>query len=66
MLAFLFVRHRALHPETLARPAVRAEVLEPVHAEVPGPAVVAELPAGPLWRINPRATPDPDQSRKRI
>ena len=55
--AFLLVRHRALHPETLARPAVRAEVLDPVRAEVLDPAVVARLPAGPLWRI--RATPEP-------
>ena len=50
--AFLFIRHRALHPETLARTTVRAEVIGP-------PAAAAELPAGPLWRINPRATPEP-------
>ena len=59
--AFLFVRHRALHPETLARPVVRAEVLAPpapASREIPA-AVVAELPAGRLWRINPRATPEP-------
>jgi hypothetical protein len=67
--AFLFVRHRVLHPEALARPAVRAEVIAPAAAppvEIPPAAPVAELPAGPLWRLNPRATtPEPDDSRKR-
>ena len=65
--AFLFIRHRALHPETLARTTVRAEVIGPPAAaplEIP-PAAAAELPAGPLWRINPRATPEPDSTRKR-
>ena len=63
--AFLFIRHRALHPETLARAAVRAEVLEPPAAREIPPAAVAELPAGPLWRLNPHATPQPDSTRKR-
>jgi len=59
--AVLFLRHRALHPETLARATVRAEVLDPPTAqEIPPAAPVAELPAGPLWRINPRATPEPN------
>jgi MFS superfamily sulfate permease-like transporter len=65
--AFLFLRHRALHPETLARPVVRAEVIEQDKPpEIPPATPVAELPAGPLWRVNPRATiPEPDDSRKR-
>jgi len=67
--AFLFLRHRILNPETLARAAVRAEVLGPpapaAPQELPAPAPVAELPAGPLWRINPHATYDPADTSKR-
>ena len=59
--AVLFLRHRALHPETLARTTVRAEVIgPPAPPEISPPAPAAELPAGPLWRINPRATPEPN------
>jgi len=59
--AFLFLRHRVLHPETLARATVRAEVIPPpAPQELPPPAPVAELPAGSLWCINPHATiPEP-------
>jgi hypothetical protein len=62
VLAFLFVRHRALHPETLARTTIRAEVSTvdtSVPREIPPAPPVAELPAGPLWRLNPRAAPEP-------
>ena len=65
--AFLFIRHRALHPETLARATVRAEVIDPPVAaarEIPPASPVAELPAGPLWQINPRATPQPGNTRR--
>ena len=58
--AVLFLRHRVLHPETLARTTVRAEAIgPPAPPEIPPPAPVAELPAGPLWRINPYATREP-------
>jgi hypothetical protein len=65
--AFLFIRHRVLHPEALTRATVRAEVLgpPPAPAEIPAAAPVAELPAGPLWRLSPRAMHEPDESRKR-
>lgn len=57
--AFLFLRHRIRNPEALARPAVRAEVIGQSPArEIPPAAPVAELPAGPLWRLNPRAMHD--------
>jgi hypothetical protein len=61
VFAVVWVRHRILNPETLARATVRAEVLAPpapAAREIPA-AAVAGLPAGPLWRINPRATPEP-------
>lgn len=65
--AFLFIRYRALHPETLARPAVRAEVLPPAPSapplELPAAPAAAELPPGQPWR--PRAMYDPDDTRKR-
>jgi MFS superfamily sulfate permease-like transporter len=66
--AFLFLRHRIRNPEALARTAVHAEVIDPPPAalEIPPAAPVAELPAGPLWRLNPRAMHDTDESRKRI
>jgi hypothetical protein len=56
--AFLFLRHRVLHPEALARPAVRAEVLPAAPAaarEIPAAEPVAELPAGRLWQLSPHA-----------
>lgn len=61
VFVFLWVRHRALHPETFTRHAVRAEVLDhaPAVREIPPPVPVAELPPGPLWRLNPQATYDP-------
>ena len=66
--AFLWLRHRVLHPEALARTAVRAEVIDqpqPAAREIPAPAPVAELPAGSLWRINPHATiPEPHDTRR--
>ena len=45
MLVFLHLRHRVQHPETLARQAVRAEVLDPLPQQVPAQPA-AELPAG--------------------
>lgn len=46
--AFLLLRHRVRHPETLAgrQTPVRAEVLDPLPQQVPAPQPVAELPAG--------------------
>ena len=61
--AFLWIRHRALHPETLARSTVRAEVLPPSAREIP-PAAPAELTAGPLWR--PRAMYDPEPAEREL
>ncbi len=45
VLVFLHLRHRVQHPETLARQAVRAEVLDPLPQQIPAQPV-AELPAG--------------------
>lgn len=57
--------HRVRNPEVLvSRRAVRAEARAEVLAEtlaareLPAPAPVAELPAGPLWRPGPYAVPE--------
>lgn len=58
--AFLWIRHRARHPETLTRATARAEVTGPPSArEIPPPPAVAELTAGPAWRFSARAIHDP-------
>jgi hypothetical protein len=57
--AFLWIRHRARHPETLTRATVRAEVTGPAAArEIPAAAPVAELAPGPAWRLNSHVVRD--------
>jgi hypothetical protein len=57
---FLWIRHRALHPETLTRTAARAEVIDPsAIREIPSPPAAGELTAGPAWRFSARAVHDP-------
>ena len=57
---FLWLRHRVLHPEALARPTVRAEVIRPplTAREIPPSPAAAELPPAPLWRFSPQSAAD--------